>query len=676
MCSRRVFMITLLCSTAVCATVLTNESLGDMIPSEMVATPLEKMTLCGHVGRKMDRLFERRICSDKAQGVIFEEAVNAFRTQWDDTHEPGRGDWQGEYWGKTMLGYVAAARYYDSRRLRNFVRERSLELIRGFQDEDGYLGTYRNKEFVGAIPPAAPWSVWTCNLWNRKYTIWGLLDAYRLTGDRDILAGCMRSMDQWIGMLHARGLDTRLTGSFTGLMSMSVLKPLLLLYGETGEFRYLDYAKELVRSWDLPGGFSESTMPNLVANAFTDVPLADWYPKPTEWAKAYEMMSCIEGLVEYARLTGDSRVFEATRRLQAKIADSELNAMGSVGHFDRFANAAKRPLAMSEACDVVHWMRVNKELFLITGESRYFDALEFCFYNAYLASVWRSGEWGAHMVRGEGRRHMACPPQTGMRLHQCCIDNAPRGFADFASVAVTADRNGAVCVNSYQDSVSTVGDVVVTVSGNYPFSDTVSIRVDPSRPFKLRLRVPGWCRKMTVSREEIPGVDKYDGRAVQDGCRYYEIDVPHDWTYVIKFEMPAEIVRRDIPDVSYPSVRTFSADRHEYAKWAVRRYEKPEDNPEMVDQTRGQVFANLRRGPLVLAKCKLVGATLEETLHNGTIDREDGWSCSLTPIPAHGTLGAWTAVFVNGKRSFSVNVSDFASAGDFDDATNWFSLNF
>ncbi len=662
-----------------CAALSTGRAaLADALPCAMSATPLEAVTLRGPVGAKMDRLFERRVCSARAQGEVFEEAVNAFRTQWDDTHRPGSGDWQGEYWGKTMLGCVAAARYYDSRPLRETVRTRALELIREFQGADGYLGTYRDKAFVGAVPPAKPWSVWTCNLWNRKYTIWGLVEAYRLTGDRDILDGCRRSMDQWISMLRERGLDTRLTGSFTGLMSMSVLKPLLILHGETGEARYLDYARELVQSWDLPGGFSAATMPNLVANAFADVPLADWYPQPTEWAKAYEMMSCIEGLVEYARVAGDRRVLEATRRLQAKIAEDELNALGSVGHFDRFAHAARRPLAMTEACDAVHWMRVNRALFLMTGEGRYFDALEFCFYNAYLASVHRDGEWGAHMLRGEGRRHFACPPQVGMRLHQCCIDNAPRGFADFASVAVTLAADGAVCVNSYQDSVTKVAGAVVSVNGNYPFSDTVSVRVTPTRPFRLRLRVPGWCRKMTVSREDIPGVDKFEGRAVLAGATCYEIDVPHDWTYVVRFDMPATVVRHDVPDVRYPSVRTFAQDWREsdYAKWAVYRYEAPHDNPEMEGLTRGQAFASLRRGPLVLAKCKLAGATFDETLRNGTINREDGWSCVLEPIPASGTLGAWRATFTNGARRFGVNVSDFASAADFDDPANWFSVNF
>lgn len=628
-----------------------------------VATPLENVTLLGTAGRKMDALFAARALGARARGKFFNEAVNAFRTQWDDTHAPGKGDWQGEYWGKTMLGMAEAVRAYGDDDLRAFVGRKARELIRTFQHPDGYLGTYRDARFVGALPPAKPWSVWTCNLWNRKYTIWGLLEAFRVTGDREILVGACRSMDHWIALLDELKVETRLTGSFTGLMSMSILKPLLGLWEETQDARYLDYARRLVASWDQPGGFRAETMPNLVANAFTDVPVADWYPDPIAWAKAYEMMSCVEGLVEYARVTGDARVLEATRRIRQKLADGELNAMGSVGHFDKFVNAARRPLGMSEPCDVVHWMRVNRALYLLTGDAACFDALEFCFVNAFLASVYRDGEWGAHAIRAEGRRHRACPRQSGMLYHQCCIDNAPRGFADFASVAVTQDAAGRVCVNTYLDAVASVGGVAVAVAGNYPVSDTVTVHVDPTGPCRLRLRVPGWCRKMTVA-----------GQAVPAGAAWHEIDVTRERTYVVTFEMPVEIVRRDIPDF-VPSADGGGADARRYAKWALG-YMSPSDSPEMAGLVRGQAFANLRRGPLMLAKCRLAGATEAETLGNATINREDGWRCTLAPLFGCGTWGAWRATFSNGTRTFAVNVSDYATAADFDDATNWFSLNF
>lgn len=311
-----------------------------------------------------------------------------------------------------MLGMAEAVRAYGDDDLRAFVGRKARELIRTFQRPDGYLGTYRDARFVGALPPAKPWSAWTCNLWNRKYTIWGLLEAFRVTGDREILVGACRSMDHWIALLDDLKVETRLTGSFTGLMSMSILKPLLGLWEETQD-----------------------------------------------------------------------------------------------------------------------------ALYLLTGEAVCFDALEFCFVNAFLASVYRDGEWGAHAIRAEGRRHRACPRQSGMLYHQCCIDNAPRGFADFASVAVTQDAAGRVCVNTYLDAVASVGGVAVAVAGNYPVSDTVTVHVDPTGPCRLRLRVPGWCRKMTVA-----------GQAVPAGAAWHEIDVTRERTYVVTFEMPVEIVRRDIPD--------------------------------------------------------------------------------------------------------------------------------
>ena len=75
---------------------------------------------------------------------------------------------------------------------------------------------------------------WTClwNLWNRKYLIWAMLMAYKVTGEKDILDSVRRQMDQWIDMMHRLGVSLCDTGStdFLGVASMSVLKPLVMLW--------------------------------------------------------------------------------------------------------------------------------------------------------------------------------------------------------------------------------------------------------------------------------------------------------------------------------------------------------------------------------------------------------------------------------------------------------------
>ena len=64
----------------------------------------------GFVGRKAAALLEGRVFSRYAREDAMDEAVRAFETHYDDTHKPGNGYWQGEFWGKTMLGHAGACR--------------------------------------------------------------------------------------------------------------------------------------------------------------------------------------------------------------------------------------------------------------------------------------------------------------------------------------------------------------------------------------------------------------------------------------------------------------------------------------------------------------------------------------------------------------------------------------
>ena len=139
-----------------------------------------------------------------------------------------------------------------------------------------------------------------------------------------------------------------------------ILKPVLILYKETNEKKYLDYAHEIVAEMDDPD--TSNPPPNLVRNAFIDSPVSGRYPVAAcdtrRHTKAYEMLSCFEGLIEYSKITGDKRALRSTSLTAEKLFKDELNVMGAVGYADRFASAARRVNAVTEYCDVIHWVRL------------------------------------------------------------------------------------------------------------------------------------------------------------------------------------------------------------------------------------------------------------------------------------------------------------------------------
>ena len=597
--------------------------------------------LGGAVGRKADALLSARVLSECAQGVAFEEAERAFATHYDDVNPKGGLYWQGEYWGKTMLGYTGAARYLHSADLTRFVREKSLKLLKEHQQEDGYLGTYSNK-----YATARGW-----NLWGRKYTLWALVEAYDLTGDKEILLGATRLARQFIGQLRERNVELAQTGCFSGMPTMSVLKPMLLLYARTKEPAFLDFAREIVSANDRADG----APPNLIRNAFREGPVDSWYQRPEQWAKAYEMMSCYEGFVAYARLVGEKRPLEAAERFYGKLADFEDNRLFGVGFYDKFLRGATCPNATTEMCDVIHWMRLCRALYEATGKARYLDAFEAAFYNAFLAGVHRDGAWGAHNVRSHGRRHLTGLYEAGMVYHFCCIDNAPRAFYDWAETSFVRD-GGILTVNFYSDATYAQGGVKVVLFGDYPVKEHVSVRVDAPEGVRLRFRVPGWCPSLLV-----------DGRPVAGG--WFETEVRGGKTFALDFAMPVRVVDTVLADAA-GAVR-------EVVSGGADLFEMPRHNPEMAGMARTKPGARILKGPLVLAKCVLAGATEEEIFDPSTVNGR-GRECRVTlaPIDGKDVWGAWRLTLTDGRTTKSTCVSDFSSAADFESWRNAFSIWF
>jgi len=602
-------------------------------PDALACARLADVRLKGFVAHKADDVIRERITSDFARREIVGEARRAFEERSDD-RAGGYGLWRGEFWGKLMLAAARAAVYLGDAEFKVWLRDEGRRLA-ALQDADGYLCTYSDKEFIEMSGKGrADWIEWgwpsNWQLWCRKYTMWGLLRIYEATGDSALLESASRQMDHWIAQLHRRGLSLLDTGNpnIHGLASMSVLKPLMILYRETGRAVYLDYAREIVADWDREDG----RPPNIIRNALSGRPVRDWYPEPHRWAKAYEMMSGMDGLLDYVRATGDARVFKAMTMLTDSLFRDELNPFGGVGYNAMFIGAARQLNAMSEICDTVHWIKLNQTLFLMTGESRYADAMEDAFYNELLAGCYRGGRWAAAAVRDKVR-NMTHECQVGMRYSHCCVNNLPRAFFDFAEAALTTDASGAVQVNFYSDMDASLNGVRVHISGGYPFGDTVTIALDNPRRVPIRFRKPGWSETWRIKGE---GTD----------------------LVTIRFDMSPRIVERNLPPIK--------AWRHDMTDERRLRYVVPwkiEGNEDVLDRMRMTAGATLKRGPLLLAKSIRVGDTAAEILAPRTVNG-GGWHVALEPYTCADVNGSWRAVFTRGGEAFAVNVCDYASAAD------------
>lgn len=599
---------------------------------------------------KLERFVQERVLSERAKGEYYDEAVNAFRTHYDDN-----GSWQGEYWGKTVLGAVATATLRRDRDLGEWIVRKAVAFVDEFQRPDGYICTYSDENAIGPNPDGSERFCW--NLWSRKYTLWAILEASRLAetdpefarrvpgAAEKLLGSARRLMDHWIAQMEKGKVKIEQTGYFAGIPSMSVLKPLMLLYRRTGEKKYLDYARSLVAIWE-----REGSMPGLIANAFSGKPVSEWHPNPGWWAKAYEMMSSYEGVLDFADATGDKRLVDAVRNFADLAERYEGNPFGSVGYFDHFSSAKECPNATTEVCDVIHWMRLNRALFLATGDARCIDRIENAYLNGFLPAIFRDGTWACHATRSHGTRQFAAPHQVGMKYHQCCVDNAPRVPLDLYESAAALEPDGTVLALLYfRGDYALGGGVRYRVPDNDLLVGRLRVAVVAPGRRSVRFRVPPWAEDFRVDGRpaDADGWARAEAGAGETGftLTYRPRVVLHEWKTREGADPRAEL------------------------------FEQVKETPEMAGLARREGGVYLTYGPFLLAKSTRILASREECLNPPRRVRV-GEKVSLRPL-----LGAKSrsrllkATFGEGKDAFSVRVTDL-QAHDANDPEAAFSIWF
>lgn len=621
----------------------------DAIQNKCEALPLGLTRLTGPIGQRMGCFLDHRVRSDHAWDVVFREAEDAFRNKVDDQNGVV-GLWQGEFWGKLIIGAVQVCEHDGDEVLKGRIRDSVYRLL-ALQDENGYLGTYRHPGWVLAADREKSREVmgwpcdWNWNIWCRKYTLWGLLEAHRLLNDEKMLSAASRLAEHLIRQLNDLGLKLRETGTFLGMPSCSILKPMLLLYRQTGNPNILGFCESIARDWEDPSG----AMPNLLAHSLSGAPIHEWAPESWKWAKVYELLSCLEGLLELYRVTGRAQILQAVEKLYNTVLAHEVNHLGSIGYNDIFAHASAQPNSISEPCDAIHFMRLSHELFALTGRSEYIDHFEDTFYNAFLASVHRDGKWGARGVRSAGR-HLAVREQAGMHHNHCCVDNMPRGFMNAVETAVMVGQ-GELWVNLYSELKAQApidgNPVYLEIDGGYLSKGSTTIAVTAVKPVKIWLRIPHW----SLSTKIEFGSQHFAGNP----GTYFPVTVEAGRSEIeIHFDRNPRMARK-----------TGTPPARDEKSWEVTRW-VCEGEPETAVPAERMATAHritLRFGPLLLARSKFLGAT-EAEMFSGPFLEGDPVGCCLSPRQETDCLCAFDVAAQSKGHLINARVCDFASSGN------------
>jgi len=632
-----------------------------------------RFALHGEIGRRIAFYNERGVMSAHAREEVFAEARSYFRDQQDDALRVGY--WRGEFWGKLMLSAARVCRMTGNEEFRDFLRRETYALL-DCQRPDGYLGTYRDsRNMIRCSLKAGMEDVgWACNynwnVWCRKYTLWGLLEAADLLDDRHILDCADRMAEQLLDDLEALGVRLKDTGVMSGMPSCSILKPMLILYRLTGKGRYLDFARSAADEWEREDG----ECPNLLKKALDAVSPIRWFDRDRspaarevfsggegtdgdEWiAKAYEMMSCFDGICELYRVTGEEKYLRAAERYWEGLDRYERNVMGSVSYCERFWEAASHPDGATEICDVIHWMRLSWELYRITGRARYMDAFESAFVNAFFAGMYDTGDFCAFFIRSHGR-HYDAVMQCKSRYQNCCLNNLPRGYVNGAQAAVTAGADG-IRINLplplEAEIDSPAGRTKITVGEGYFTSGTVLVSAEREADAgegRILFRIPSWSRSTAVTDEEGNLITGESGTFLALPL------LPGRHTFTVRFDMTPRILDYEGPVEDLPGT-----DYH-VQRWLGTKGTQSEVERDIM-LTRP--MSTVRRGPLILARSKRIGSSGEDMFSGETV-----WGRGMTASAEdvreeEGFLCRCRIVFRDpAGETIAYDMCDYASAGNF-----------
>ena len=448
-----------------------SETVSCVVKDKQIASYPAAIHLNGFLGVRLDANASNRLAR-----IDEERLLEGFRKR------PGRQAWDGEHVGKWLHAATLAWDYTQDAKLRVKL-DRVVAELGKCQLEDGYLGTYL---------PEQRWTEW--DVWAHKYDMIGLLTYYRATGNTNALVISRRCADllcRTFGTGPGQR-DILKAGWHMGMAPTSVLEPMVLLYRLTGEQKYLDFCRYILASWEAPDG------PKIISTLLS----AKRVDKVGN-AKAYEMLSCLNGALEFYRTTGEKQLLEAALNAWKDIVDQRLYLTGTASHHEHFHDDYELPNGnadVGETCVTVTWIQFNAQLLRLTGEARFAEELERTVYNQLLGAQKPDGSGWGYYVQLEGKK----PYSTELSGH-CCLSSGPRGLALVPTIALTTDGEGVV-INFLAGGTSGLrlpdGKTIRTeIDSQYPAAGEVRVklRMEQNAVFSLKMRVPAWSENATLS---------------------------------------------------------------------------------------------------------------------------------------------------------------------------------
>ncbi|MBR5351451.1 MAG: glycoside hydrolase family 127 protein [Prevotella sp.] len=394
---------------------------------------------------------------------------------------------------KTIEGASYLLQTFPDKKLAHYV-DSIIDIIGAAQEPDGYLYTARTQN------PDKPhnWSGkkrWvkeedlSHELYNLGHMVEGAIAHYQATGSRKFLDIAIRYADCVCREVGPNpGQACVVPGHQIAEMALAKL------YLVTGDKKYLDEAKFFLDyrgKTEIKHDYSQAHLPVIQQKEAV--------------GHAVRAAYMYAGMADVAALTGDTAYIHAIDAIWNNIVSKKLYITGGIGatnNGEAFGKNYELPnmSAYCETCAAIGNVYVNHRLFLLHGESKYYDVLERTLYNGLISGV---------SLQGNGFFYPN--PLASMGQHQrqpwfgcaCCPSNICR-FIPSLPGYVYAVKDRSVYVNlflSNKADLSVAGKKIsLSQTTNYPWEEDITIHINKNEAgrFALKIRIPGWVRNKVV----------------------------------------------------------------------------------------------------------------------------------------------------------------------------------
>ena len=394
---------------------------------------------------------------------------------------------------KTIEGASYILQTYPDKKLVAYI-DSVLDVIASAQEPDGYLYTSRtqNPQHPHEWAGEKRWSMeedLSHELYNLGHMVEGAIAHYQATGSRKFLDIAIRYADVVCKEVGPNpGQACVVPGHQIAEMALAKL------YLVTGDKKYLDEAKFFLDyrgKTEIKHDYSQAHLPVIQQKEAV--------------GHAVRAAYMYAGMADVAALTGDKDYIKAIDAIWDNIVSKKYYITGGIGatsNGEAFGKNYELPnmSAYCETCAAIGNVYVNHRLFLLHGDSKYYDVLERTLYNGLISGV-----------SLEGNGFFYPNPLESMGQHQrqawfgcaCCPSNICRFIPSLPGyIYAVKDRN--VYVNLF---LSNKGNLTVdgkklalSQTTEYPWNGDIAVTIDQNAvgQFALKIRVPGWVKNQVV----------------------------------------------------------------------------------------------------------------------------------------------------------------------------------